>query len=308
MHWTLAQLVPTLYSLKGIVMPARKLKLLSLIFSLLFASGLAIAQLATVPALPLPITPAGEVKGQAVVHTQPSARDVIQTAALVLPTQATGGAVYSGLLRDAPTNIKSRVPVVVFLHGSSGLALKAINDWQLWLATQGIASIAPNSFALPDRLTYKSPVGKDVYEKIHALRASEISLALRALPTQVWADTDRLVLAGTSEGATSVARYEGNEFIGRIIYSWSCETNYFVEDHLTKLGKPVLNVMSSTDTFFSPSNSWLGNAKATGHCGEALKENKQSSIVLIPGAPHTLLMLPVTQYATAGFLRDLIKP
>jgi hypothetical protein len=59
---------------------------------------------------------------------------------------------------------KARVPVVVFLHGSSGLGLKAIGEWQQWLATLGVASIAPDSFALPDRLTYTSPVGKDVYE------------------------------------------------------------------------------------------------------------------------------------------------
>ena len=31
-----------------------------------------------------------------------------------------------------------RAPVVVFLHGSSGLGLKAIGEWQLWLADLGI--------------------------------------------------------------------------------------------------------------------------------------------------------------------------
>ena len=39
----------------------------------------------------------------------------------------------------------------------------------------------------------------------------------------------------------------------------------------------------------------LGNSTALGHCGEALKDHKQSSILLIPGAPHTLLMLPAAQ-------------
>ena len=32
-----------------------------------------------------------------------------------------------------------------------------------------------DSMVLPDRITYSSPVGKDVYEKIHALRGSEIT-------------------------------------------------------------------------------------------------------------------------------------
>ena len=266
-----------------------------------FVQSLAFAQLAPAPV--------GEVKGSAVQHTPASAEGVVQRAAVVLPASATGAGVYVGTFADAPKDIKARVPVVVFLHGSSGLGLKAIGEWQLWLASLGVASMAPDSFALPDRLTYTSPVGKPVYEKIHALRASEIPLALKALGGAAWADTSRMVLAATSEGGPAVARYSGNEFAGRILYSWSCETNYFVQEHQTApQAQPVLNVMSSTDVFFSPSNAWLGNAAAKGYCGDALKDHKQASIVLIPGAPHTLLNLPATKIATAGFVRDVLKP
>jgi dienelactone hydrolase len=280
-----------------------------LFFRSFIALGLATVW-GTSPLLAQTATPAGEVKGSQWMHTPESARGVIQTAALVLPARATGAALYAGTVRDAPREIRQRVPVVVFLHGSSGLGLKAIGEWQLWLAEQGVASLAPNSFALPDRITYQSPVGKEVYEKIHALRLSEIGLAVQALAGMPWADTSRLVLAGTSEGATSVARHTGTEFAGRILYSWSCENNYFVQQHGTALpsDRPVLNVMSSTDPYFSPSNRWLGNDQAKGHCGDALKDHKQAAIVLIPGAPHTLLNLPQARHATAGFLADLVKP
>jgi dienelactone hydrolase len=262
-----------------------------------------------VSAAQLPAIPMGEVKGTASQHNATSAIGVVQRAAVVLPASATGGAVYVGSFANAPKDIKAKVPVVVFMHGSSGLELKAIGEWQLWLASLGIASFAPDSFALPDRITYKSPVGKDVYEKIHTLRASEIPLSLQALRSAPWADTSRMLLAGTSEGGPAVARYNGNEFAGRILYSWSCENNYFVQDHRTAaLVQPVLNVMSSTDVFFSSSNPWLGNAAAKGYCGDALKDNKQAAIMLIPGAPHTLLNLPATRNATAGFVRDVLKP
>jgi hypothetical protein len=125
-----------------------------------------------------------------------------------------------------------------------------------------------------------------------------------------WADSSRMVLAGTSEGAVAVARYAGAEFAGRIIYSWSCEDNYFVEKHDTAVlpQQPMLNVISATDPFFSPSNSWLGNSGAKGHCGTALKEHKAASVVLIPGAPHTLINLAPARHATAGFLRDVLHP
>jgi dienelactone hydrolase len=254
--------------------------------------------------------PRGDVKGTAVQHTEASSRAVLEQAALVLPARVTGAAVFSGLYRDAPPVALARVPVVVFLHGSSGLGLKAIGEWQRWLASFGVASLAPDSFALPDRVTYTSPVAKEVYENIHALRASEIEVAVRALKSAPWADASRMVLAGTSEGAVAAARYRGDAFVARMLFSWSCENNYFVKEHDSALSarQPVLNVMSLTDIYFSPANAWLGNGAAKGHCGEALKGNTSARIVLIPGAPHTLLNLPAAQQAAEAFLKEVVKP
>jgi dienelactone hydrolase len=199
---------------------------------------------------------------------------------------------------------------VLFLHGSSGLGLAAIGEWQRWLAANGIATMAPDSFALPGRLTYKSPVDKDVYERIHTLRASEITVALTALRATSWADPARIVLAGTSEGAVAVARHAGEGFVGRAMYAWSCEDNYMVGAHRTAvpIEQPVLNVISATDPFFSRANTFLGNAAAQGHCAAALAGHKAATVVLIPGAPHTLLNLPAARHATLGFLRDVLRP
>jgi hypothetical protein len=252
--------------------------------------------------------PVGSIKGVALQHTAASAQAAIARAALVLPAVG-GGAAYTGPFDAAPREPRARVPVVVFLHGSSGLSLKAIGEWQAWLATLGVASLAPDSFALPDRLTYTSPIDKPTYERLHALRESEIGLALAALKGAAWADDKRLILAGASEGAVAVARYAGPEFAAKMVYSWSCEPNYFVADPRSVFmpGRPVLNVISATDPFFSPSNPWLGNAAAKGHCGDALKDHKTATVVLIPGAPHTLLNLPAARHATQGFLADAMK-
>lgn len=250
----------------------------------------------------------GEIKGSAWQHTTASLADAVANGALVLPA-ATGRSVYEGKFKDAPA-VTGRFPVVLFLHGSSGLGLKAIGEWQRWLASLGAASIAPDSFTLPDRITYTSPVDKATYEKIHALRASEIAATLVALLKQPWVDPSRIVLAGTSEGSVAVARYAGSEFAGRIVYSWSCEPNYFVVEpkNAFEADKPVLNVISSVDPYFSQANPWLGNPAAKGHCADALKDNKQATIVLIPGAPHTLINLPQARSATAAFVLDVLKP
>ena len=253
--------------------------------------------------------PAGEVSGRATEHTPASAANVVAQANVALPASVTGGAVFFGKARDLPKETRGQVPVVIFLHGSSGLGLAAIEEWQRWLAGLGIASVAPDSFALPDRVTYKSPIPKDTYEKIHRLRASEIAPALEAVAGTAWADKARLVLAGTSEGATAVARDGTKEFAARLIFSWSCEDNYFVESHATKVvgDQPVLNVISSVDPFFSPANGWLGNPSARGHCAVAFAESKRAVIVLIPGAPHTLVNLPFVRGVTQSFLETVLK-
>ena len=279
----------------------------ALIVSLALAGVLALPAPARAQAGGTP--PQGELKGSAWVHTAASLSAAVANAAVVLPAAATGGAVYVGKWADAPVGV-ARVPVVVFLHGSSGLGLKAIGEWQQWLATLGVASVAPDSFALPDRVTYSSPIGKDAYERIHALRASEIVAAATALRQATWADPARWILAGTSEGSVAVARHPGSEFAGRMLFAWSCEANYFVEAprNAFEAGKPVLNVISTVDPFFSPTNTWLGNPQAKGHCGDALQGNPRAKVVLVPGAPHTLINLPMAREATAGLLSGFTRP
>ena len=72
--------------------------------------------------------------------------------------------------------------------------------------------------------------------------------------------------------------------------------------------KPMLNVISSVDPFFSPTNAWLGNPAAKGHCADALKDSKRATIVLIPGAPHTLINFPAARGAAATLLGEVARP
>lgn len=267
---------------------------------------------ATANAQPAKPAPVGEIKGDAWTHTPESLAGSVQAADVVLPEALTGSAVWAGKWKDVAAlklAAEKKVPVVLFMHGSSGLGLKAIGEWQRWLAGLGIASVAPDSFALPGRVSYSSPIDKAHYERIHALRLSEVAPALAAIAARPWADTGRLVLAGSSEGGVPVARYSGTEFAARMIFAWSCETNYFVTEPRNALppDRPVLNVISTVDPFFSSANSWLGQGAAKGHCGDALKDNKSALIALIPAAPHTLINLPQVRAVTAGFLADALR-
>jgi len=250
----------------------------------------------------------GEVKGHVWSHTPESLAASVLQGDLCLPAAVTGAGVVCGKFKDVAVGASGsrvQVPAILFLHGSSGLGLKAIGEWQRWLAGLGYASLAPDSFALPGRITYTSPISKTDYERLHAMRAAEIAPALIALQAQPWVDARRLVLAGASEGAVPVARHNGAGFSARLVYAWSCEDNYFVQSAQSAFSanQPVLNVISAVDPYFSAANSWLGLASPKGHCGAALAGHPRSAVVLVPDAPHTLLNLPAAQSATAGFLQ-----
>ena len=106
--------------------------------------------------------PTGSTKGNATVHSAQSLKAAVDNAWVSLPASVTGGAVFNGLLKDAP-RVVGKAPVVVFVHGSSGVA-PAIKEWQKWLATDlGVASLSADSMQLPDRMTYKSPIAKAQY-------------------------------------------------------------------------------------------------------------------------------------------------
>ncbi|MCX7173109.1 MAG: hypothetical protein NT159_04095 [Proteobacteria bacterium] len=78
--------------------------------------------------------PSGEITGSAWAHTADSLLATVRDAVVVLPAKATGAKVFVGKFKDIPRLSGERVPVVLFLHGSSGLGLKAIGEWQRWLA------------------------------------------------------------------------------------------------------------------------------------------------------------------------------
>lgn len=254
--------------------------------------------------------PKGEVKGTTLA---PDAANLAMTwneAQVVLPRGLAGGELWIGPVKTLPSLPTARLhPLVIFMHGSSGIA-GFVTEYQKWLAQDlGLASIAPNSMAIPDRLTYKSPVGKDVYERVHALRLGELETALREAVKIRWVDARRILVAGTSEGSVPVARLGAAGDAGRLLYAWTCEDNYFVDGHRTAIPAttPVLNVIAARDPYFSPSNTWVGGQTITGDCGAALKGNATASVVKLDTDQHTVVNQPAAREAVAPFIKRLLK-
>lgn len=247
----------------------------------------------------------GKVMGHVDQHTPATLKATFEKAYVALKLD--DGSVYTGTLDQLPT-VTHKLPTVLFMHGSSGVN-PAIREFAQHLAQMGWALIAPDSMQTEDRITYSSPIARETYEKIHALRYEELQYAVqhvKALPFL----GNCLVLAGTSEGGVSVARFENQSEIqesARLILSWSCENNYHVTEHRTRIPQdcPVLNIMSGTDPYFSRANSYLDNDSALGHAAQTLKDHKDATIVLLPGAPHTLFNLPQARTLIDAFLNRI---
>jgi dienelactone hydrolase len=251
----------------------------------------------------------GDTKGTVL---EPSTENLARTwakANLVLPAALAGGRRWEGHAEDAP-DVIGIAPLVVVMHGSSGVA-PAVKEFQVWLADElGAASVAPDSLAIPDRLTYISPVDVATYERVHALRLAELENALKAARDWSWVDRQRLVMAGTSEGAVAVGRYGGKDAAARLIYSWSCEDNYFVTAPRLGIGpkEPVLNAISARDPYFSAANPWNKDRAVTGSCAAALKDDPRAEVMVIDADVHTILNRPDVRDRSAQFLRGVLNP
>ena len=250
----------------------------------------------------------GSIRGAMLDPTPENLAVTWEKANLVLPAALAGGQRWQGTPASAP-RLAGKAPLVILLHGSSGIA-PAVRDFQSWLAdTLGLASVAPDSLAIPDRLTYTSPVAIEVYERVHALRLAELEYALQASRAWSWVDRTRIILAGTSEGSVAVSRYAGSESAARLIYSWSCEKNYFVDQARPGFGtnEPVFNAISARDPYFSPRNPWNHDYAVTGTCAAALKDNANAVVDVVDADVHTILDRQDVRESTAAFLKRALK-
>jgi dienelactone hydrolase len=251
----------------------------------------------------------GDIKGTTLEPTPDHLALTWANANLVLPPSLMGGRRWEGHAEDAP-DIIGLAPLVILLHGASGVAPEE-KAFQAWLAdTMGLASVAPDSFAIPDRLTYGSPVSIEIYERVHALRLAELEHALETSQAWSWVDRLRIVLAGTSEGSVAVGRYKGSGSAARLIYSWSCEANYFVDAPRLGIGakEPVFSAISARDPYFSQANPWNKDYVVSGSCATALKDNPNAETELVDADVHVILNRADVREATASFLKRVLEP
>ena len=121
------------------------------------------------------------------------------------------------------------------------------------------------------------------------VRRQELDYALVQIRKLPWVDQDRVVLMGFSEGAQTVSRYPGREFVAAILIGTDCRFST-VGTRGAQSEIPVLNIVGSKD--------WWGYGNGCSIEPDA----RGSKSVVIKGADHDVSREPEALAAMAKFL------
>ena len=192
-----------------------------------------------------------------------------------------------------------RLPVVVYLHGCTGIGN---DDFLRTLAGDGFAVVAPDSFARTWRPLQCDPRtrsgGYNVF--VYDFRLAETAYALGHLWQQPWADWNRMALVGSSEGGVAAALYRGDEFRGRVVLQWTCSGAAHVRGVAAPAGEPVMTVVGAEDPWY------VANRRQD--CGALLAGRPASRSLVVDGRGHDVLGDSGVVEEVREFLRALISP
>lgn len=193
------------------------------------------------------------------------------------------------------------LPVVVFLHGCSGLHGGYRVDIS-FLRDLGYAVVAPDSFSRafkPKSCDWRSKSAGS-HPGVVGFRLAEAAYAVERVRRFPWVDPDRIVLMGQSEGGLTTANYIGDDVAARVILGWTCQIPWPPlwgvkgEQEI-----PVLSVVSDGDRWF---DRWF----LRGHCGEDMDGFADARSVVIEGRTHHVLRQEAAREAVATFLARVV--
>lgn len=190
-------------------------------------------------------------------------------------------------------SLKSPHPVVIYLHGCSGIAPNHGGRWGEHMSSWGFVVILPDSMARPGRRSNceQRSFSTGSFPQAHTYRQEEIRYAIEQLKKHSWADVANVFLFGHSEGGVATATYTGDFFKGLIISGWSCSGGIYGPQRI-----PVLAVAFEQDPWFY-GTSWGGR------CSNGLFGKRDLVRVDIPGKGHDTVWVKEARDAVFEFLK-----
>jgi dienelactone hydrolase len=174
-------------------------------------------------------------------------------------------------------------PVVIYMHGCSGIRQEHDAKWAQALAQRGYVVVQPDSFARNGRVSNcdsntKQPT--NAFREWAEYREQEIDYAIEQVRSSTWGKSQSVFLMGQSEGAIATALHADAGFNARVIMSWTCTSKQYSKYDGLRGPKniPVLTINNETDP-------WFSGTPFDGKCADKA-DGIQVTAVVIPKHGH----------------------
>lgn len=192
------------------------------------------------------------------------------------------GSSFSKSTKDLESLTQS-YPVVIYLHGCTGITSHNDRAWAKALADTGYIVVMPDSMSRNGRIPNCDPRAKGpiaAFPQAHDYRQEEIGYALAQARSARWSDKRNVFIMGHSEGGTAVARSTYDGVKGIVISGWSCthKTNPKFDGINSPRQIPGLAIAWTRDP-------WREGKPNEGYCSNKA-EGRQFRQVDLPGVGH----------------------
>jgi dienelactone hydrolase len=201
-------------------------------------------------------------------------------------------------VKDIKSN--QNYPVIVYLHGCTGIVDWHDHDWGKTLSSHGYLVILIDSMARNGRIPNCDPVTKTAgfFPQAHEYRQEEITYALEEIAKVDWADKNQIFLMGYSEGGIAVASSTHRSFRANIILAWTCTfRNHKTLDGIKSPKEiPILAVAAKYDV-------WRVGKASEGRCIDKA-DGRPLIQVDLNGSEHATTKYPESKPAVLDFLKS----
>lgn len=205
-------------------------------------------------------------------------------------------------LATVPAQLQAsgRMPVVVYLHGCTGLTPHDAY-WARTLITQGVIVIQPDSFARTDRRANCDPATHRVglFPPASAMRDEELRFALERLRSVPWADPQRIIVMGHSEGGRAAMANVAPNVRGTIVSGWGCTSSNWRWNGIPHPAEhPLLILEHDHDPWY---------AKRGGRCKDHLAGRSATKYVALGGSGHNSAHSEQAREAALAFVGAVLR-
>ena len=204
--------------------------------------------------------------------------------------------------KSTDSKIEEKLPVVIYLHGCTGIEPRHDIEWAKFIAGLGFIVVMPDSMARPDRRSNcdpKAKSGTNAFPQANEYRQQEIGYALEHLKNVPWVDNKNIFLMGHSEGGIATARSNYSGFNGIIISGWTC-TNPNPQSNgiFSPKETPALAIAYVDD-------AWRKGKPNEGRCADQAGGRNIVQLDL-EGTEHSTFQNKLAQTAVAEFLKKYL--